>query len=78
MPNVWGRLRELRMPVTIVTGTQDSKFSAIGERMHRDIAHSRLLRVESGHAIPLERPSDLATIIHETHNAAARNTDETS
>lgn len=78
MPNAWGRLAELHMPVTIVTGTHDKKFTAIGERMHQRIANSRLIHVDSGHAIPLEQPQRLATIIHETHNAPARNNDETN
>ncbi len=78
MPNLWDRLGELHMPVTIVTGARDAKFSAIGVRMHECIADSRHISVQCGHAILLERPGDLAKIIHDTHNAAARNSEETN
>jgi 2-succinyl-6-hydroxy-2,4-cyclohexadiene-1-carboxylate synthase len=60
MRPMWSRLGELSMPVTIVTGTRDQKFTDIGARMpgvHRT--------VDCGHAIPLEAPDALAAILNE-------------
>ena len=77
MPNLWDRLIELIMPVVIVTGTHDTKFTAIGMQMCAAIPHARHVQLDCGHAIPLEQPQQLANILHDTHNAAARNNDET-
>ncbi len=77
MPSLWDNLRELTMPVTIVTGSLDSKFTAIGKAIHAAIADSVLVTVDCGHSIPLERPDELAAILHDTHSAAARNSEET-
>lgn len=63
MEPVWDRLRELAMPVLIVTGTQDEKFDAIGVRMHEHIPQPAHVRLGGGHALPLERPAELADAI---------------
>lgn len=63
MPNLWDRLRELRMPVTIVSGALDAKFSAIALQMHSAIKYSKLVTIDSGHSIPLENPLQLARAI---------------
>ena len=42
MEPLWGRLGELRMPVTLVVGERDAKFRAIAERMAPAIADSRI------------------------------------
>ena len=53
--NLWPRLRGLSMPVLIVTGERDPKFSAIGARMHASIGESELHVVASaGHTVHLE------------------------
>lgn len=61
MEPLWNRLPVLRMPVALVTGTLDTKFDEIAqrmlERMTADVTHVRL---ESGHAVPLELPAVLA------------------
>jgi 2-succinyl-6-hydroxy-2,4-cyclohexadiene-1-carboxylate synthase len=63
MEPVWDRLVDLAMPVLIVTGTQDEKFDAVGVRMQEHIPHAAHVRIEGGHALPLERPAELATAI---------------
>jgi pimeloyl-ACP methyl ester carboxylesterase len=60
MEPMWSRLGELAMPVTVVTGTRDAKFTAIGARLPGE--HVAL---DCGHAIPLERPVELAAILNE-------------
>jgi len=64
MEPMWDRLGELRMPVALVTGTLDTKFESIAllmlERMRADVVH---IRLEGGHALPLEQPAVLGGFI---------------
>lgn len=56
--SLWSRLRQLTMPVLVVAGQSDTKFSALGERLVTTIGpHARLAIVPgSGHAVHLEQP----------------------
>ena len=63
MDPVWERLGELAVPVTIVTGSRDEKFDAIGSAMAERIRRAAHLRVEGGHALPLESPAAIAAIV---------------
>jgi 2-succinyl-6-hydroxy-2,4-cyclohexadiene-1-carboxylate synthase len=69
---LWDRLGELRMPVALVVGEHDAKFRAIAERMAAGIGvAARVVVVEgAGHAVPLDRPDEVARIID--HAATAR------
>ena len=64
MEPMWQQLGELAMPVMLVTGTTDAKFTTIGqhmlERMHPGVAH---IQLEGGHALPLEQPEVLGGLI---------------
>ena len=64
MEPLWGRLGELRMPVTLVVGQRDAKFRAIAERMAPAISGSRIeLVAGAGHAVQLERPEAVAAAV---------------
>ena len=56
MEPMWDRLAELRMPVALVTGTEDAKFDRIArlmlERLPGQAVH---IRLEGGHSLPLEQ-----------------------
>ena len=55
------RLRELRIPVLLIAGESDTKFTSIAKEMHARIQRSRLEIVPgSGHAVQLEQPVELA------------------
>ena len=64
MEPMWHRLGDLAMPVTLVTGTRDEKFTQIAhrmlERMHPGVRHVQL---DGGHALPLEQPEVLGGLI---------------
>ena len=64
MDPMWHDLHKLKMPVMLVTGTHDEKFTAIArrmlERMHPGVTHMQL---EGGHALPLEQPAVLGGLI---------------
>lgn len=62
--SLWPRLGELTMPVLIVTGAYDRKYSEIGEQMAAAIATARLETVaKAGHAVHLERPVEVAELL---------------
>ena len=63
---LWDRLGELAMPVLIVTGARDAKFTAIGRRMVGSIGtNARHVEIgDADHAPHLQRPHNVATLIH--------------
>ena len=57
LPSLWDRLPELRMPVTLLVGERDPKFTAIATEMARRIPDATVTVVPgAGHAVHLERP----------------------
>jgi 2-succinyl-6-hydroxy-2,4-cyclohexadiene-1-carboxylate synthase len=72
MTPVWERLGELEMPVALVAGSRDEKFTAIAERMAEAIPQATLHVVEhAGHAVQLEDPVAVAHIIEAGGSRAA-------
>ncbi len=64
MRPLWDRLGELTMPVAVVVGEDDAKFSALGERLSRALARAELTVVPgAGHALVLEAPAAVARAI---------------
>jgi 2-succinyl-6-hydroxy-2,4-cyclohexadiene-1-carboxylate synthase len=64
MPSMWNELRDLAMPVALVTGHLDVKYERIAEQMLERIPGD-VVRVsfECGHAVPLEQPAVLGGFI---------------
>ena len=61
---LWARLGELAMPVLVVAGEHDAKFTAIGRRMADAIPDASLVLIEgAGHAAHLERPEQTCAAI---------------
>jgi 2-succinyl-6-hydroxy-2,4-cyclohexadiene-1-carboxylate synthase len=64
MEPLWQRLPELTMPVSLVVGERDAKFSALAERMAAAIPSAELHVVAgAGHAVPLEAPEAVAALL---------------
>lgn len=62
--SLWPRLRELRMPVLAVVGSDDEKFSAIARRLVVEVADGELAVVPGArHAVHLHRPDAVADLI---------------
>jgi 2-succinyl-6-hydroxy-2,4-cyclohexadiene-1-carboxylate synthase len=56
-PSSWEKLRDLRVPVRLIAGAQDEKFSGIARRMHALLPTAELIVIpDCGHAPHLERP----------------------
>lgn len=62
---LWARLSELRMPVTVLTGRGDRTYDAIGDAMAGRIPGATRVRLDGGHALPLEQPAGVATVLVE-------------
>jgi 2-succinyl-6-hydroxy-2,4-cyclohexadiene-1-carboxylate synthase len=61
MKPLWGRLTDLRMPVTILVGDRDVKFRTLARRMQQRLpGGSELKLIPGGHGLPLENPSAVA------------------
>jgi 2-succinyl-6-hydroxy-2,4-cyclohexadiene-1-carboxylate synthase len=64
MPDLFPRLPELRMPVTLLTGGLDPKFVALAQRMAAALRDPRLvLAPDAGHDLLLERAALVASTL---------------
>lgn len=65
--NLWGRLHELNMPVLVMAGEHDTKFTDIGHRMVKSIGHNATFTPvpNAGHAAHLEQPSASLAVVRE-------------
>jgi 2-succinyl-6-hydroxy-2,4-cyclohexadiene-1-carboxylate synthase len=63
---VWDRLGEIKVPVLLIAGEHDSKFSALAFRMAAAIGENAGISFVpgAGHAAHLERPQSVATILN--------------
>jgi 2-succinyl-6-hydroxy-2,4-cyclohexadiene-1-carboxylate synthase len=62
---LWDRLGLLAMPVLVVAGANDPKFTALGERLVACIGgHATFAAVpDAGHAAHLEQPAAFVTLV---------------
>src|SRR5262249_12121699 len=64
MPSYWNALSDVRVPVTLVVGSLDRKFTSIAEKMAARIPGARLEVVPgSGHNVLLERPEAVGALL---------------
>jgi 2-succinyl-6-hydroxy-2,4-cyclohexadiene-1-carboxylate synthase len=64
LPSLWSRLGELAMPVVLIAGEGDGKFTATASAMALELPDARVVIVPgAGHAVHLEAPSAVATAI---------------
>jgi len=61
---LWDSLGGLTMPILIIAGENDAKFSAIAQRLHSLIPTSELhIHAHVGHTVHLEDPAGCAAVI---------------
>lgn len=63
MEPLWERLAEIAVPVTVVAGRADPKYTRLGERLVAALPRADLVVVPGGHSLPLESPDALAGVI---------------
>jgi 2-succinyl-6-hydroxy-2,4-cyclohexadiene-1-carboxylate synthase len=57
LPSLWGQLPQLQMPVSLLAGERDAKFTALAQEMAARIPRASVTIVRAaGHAVHLERP----------------------
>ena len=65
-PSNWDRLKEINVPVLLITGEIDKKFVNIAQEMKKVLRYSNHCVVkDAGHAIHVEKPTLFATMIEE-------------
>lgn len=63
-PDRWAALRKIRAPTLVVRGTRSNVLSTeIANRMLESIENARLLELDAGHNVPLDRPRELADAV---------------
>jgi len=62
--DLWDALRAIRCPVLVVRGTHSNVLSApVAERMVKTLADGRLVDLDAGHNVALDRPTELANAV---------------
>src|SRR3990170_1232221 len=62
--DLWDALRAIRCPVLVVRGTRSNVLSAdVAQRMLKTLADSRLVELDAGHNVALDRPVQLADAV---------------
>lgn len=63
--NLWNRLSELSMPVLLITGEDDHKFSNIAVEMQALIGpaaqHAQI--PQCGHSVPFQKPAEFCSVV---------------
>jgi 2-succinyl-6-hydroxy-2,4-cyclohexadiene-1-carboxylate synthase len=64
LPSVWERLGELTVPVALVVGERDDKFTAVAQQMAAALPDGRVEVVPgAGHAVHLEMPERVSATL---------------
>ena len=62
--DLWDALRAIRCPTLLVRGTRSNVLSAdVAQRMIKTLVDGRLLELDAGHNVPLDRPRELADAV---------------
>jgi len=63
-PSLYARLPALHIPVLLIAGALDTKFTAIARRMAQALPQSQLSIVSgAGHTVHLEKPKEFASLV---------------
>lgn len=63
-PTLHTRLPTLSLPVLLIVGEQDTKFTHIAQQMARNLPHAQLQVVQNaGHTVHLEQPDEFARLV---------------
>ena len=62
--DLWEALRAIRCPVLLVRGTRSNVLSAdVAQRMVKGLADGRVVELDAGHNVALDRPKELADLV---------------
>jgi hypothetical protein len=75
MVPLWDRLSDLAIPVLILVGARDTKYSEVAEAMRSRIGAGRVVKVEgAGHCVHVERPGEFAALLDGFLTMTTKNT----
>ena len=60
---LWGLLERVDVPVQVIAGASDSKFSELGQRMVDLLPNATFVSVPGGHAVHSEAPEAVAELV---------------
>ena len=60
---LWGHLAAIEVPVLVIAGSADAKFTAIGHRLVAGLPDARFEAIDGGHAVHSEQPEATARAI---------------
>ena len=61
---LWDRLGEVAVPALVVTGADDTRFTALGRRLAGALPRAQVAVIPgAGHAVHLERPTEVAAAV---------------
>lgn len=64
MTPLWGKLGNIKIPVLLVAGKEDRKYSQAAEAMHARIPGSVVAEISgAGHCVHLEKPEEFAELV---------------
>ncbi len=63
---LWDRLREITAPTLVVAGSEDEKFTNVGNRLVEHLGAARFASVRGSHAVHLQAPDQMAELISTT------------
>ena len=73
MPNLWPQLASLHLPIRVITGELDTKFTEIGAEMAKLAPNLQHLRIaNAGHNVVLEAPDAVLRLLQNTTQTRAR------
>ena len=69
MVPLWETMKSLRIPVLIIVGKRDRRYSEIGEAMRSNVRGSLVAEVEgAGHCVHLEKPEEFVVLVEDFLN----------
>lgn len=69
MPNLWPELAYMHIPVTLITGMDDHKFTQINQKMQQQLPNVQWCQVpQAGHNVHFERPDQVIDILNAIHH----------
>ncbi|WP_439818353.1 2-succinyl-6-hydroxy-2,4-cyclohexadiene-1-carboxylate synthase [Weissella paramesenteroides] len=65
MSNLWSELAYMNIPVTLITGMNDHKFTKINQKMQQQLPNVQWCQVpQAGHNVHFERPNQVIDILN--------------
>lgn len=68
---LWGVLERITVPVQVIAGTSDEKFTKLGQRMVDALPNATFASVPGGHAVHSEAPEAVAALVVSFSSAVA-------